>query len=255
MEDENTKQNELRDFIEQLEAMDVSYTNAKEVFDKVMAYNIPISSQIKELQAFHNEEKAKMDELLANKTYKDAMEDKQSNVPREIYESVEKMWSYVKQMNTWITLLMKLFRTASTKFANALSRVKDLDIEKEALIRFSDVQKREHEFHEKIIQESIERLEKEFDKLRDEFDIFKDSSVKLRDSVLSNIINEQNKIMKVITDSVEYKKMNSPKFKVEEVKFEEIERKAKNEEFEPTEDVEKYRVKKKIQSNDDSIGE
>lgn len=251
MEDENTKQNELRDFIEQLEAMDISYANAKEVFDKVMAYNIPISSQIKELQAFHNEEKAKMDELLNNKIYKDSMEDKQSNVPREIYECVEKMWGYVKQMNTWITLLMKLFRTASTKFANALSRVKDLDIEKESLIRFSDVQKREHEFHEKIIQESIERLEKEFDKLRNEFDIFKDSSVKLRDSVLSNIINEQNKIMKGITDSTEFKKMNSPRNKFEEVKFEEVEKNTKNSGFESTDDVEKYRVQKKNQNDDD----
>jgi hypothetical protein len=219
-----------------------------------MAYNTPIASQVKNLQAFHTEEQNKFNDLMANKANKEAMEDKQSNVPREIYECVWNMWSYLKQMNTWITLLMRMFRTASQKFAKALSKVRDLDIEKESLNRFSDVQKREQEFHEKVVQDALKRVEKEMDRLRDDHNRFKVDAVHFSNGVLGKYV--EDKIMTEVRKDLDQLKIQkaSPSMATQTPPTtpSQEDTNSTDDTEEKDDDVEtKYRSKKKSKKGDD----
>ena len=252
---EQNKENELRTFIDRLKKENITYGNFRRIFDDLITHKNTISIQVRNLHELYDRESQELQELLEQREIQSIMEDKNSNVPREVYEKKKKMEDYMSTINLWITLLVEMLNISVRKFATALEGVKDMDIEKEALNRFSEIQRREHEFHEQVIKNEINQMREALREFRREFNRLGFETQQYQKLIIAEYVSNEiiKKAMDFMREKYEpfYKKqkinINEDDLFADDNKSQEEPKVSKKIEEEPDDDddPDKYLVKKK----------
>ena len=160
MDQEGTYANQVKSILEELNQASISIGNCKKYFDKIRNTEQIITAQIENNKTDYNDQMARFKDMTGKQSFKDGYD--QGIVSAKLYDHVKDMNKTLQDTYGWRSLQKELNSLFLDKVMEIVGETKALDIERDALNRFSAMQKQEHQFLSELMQKRYQVLEDKF---------------------------------------------------------------------------------------------
>lgn len=237
----------IRDTIEDINDAKITHTNFKVYSDKTKNKCEVMESHIQNFMDKFDDINKKLNLKLEDKKLKEYIEEEEF-VPKDIFDISTMKCDAMEEAFSWMTVENELLFMMFMKLTNAISAVKSMDIEREVLSNFKEVQKENNEMIKTLLIDKQRMIEEKFDTIKDSVD---SKFEMLAQTVVDPLIRVLNRVSNESVKELSYSKepIKTPTM-IKEEKIEEV--KKGNDII--IEKMRKKDIEKKIEIPDENIG-
>lgn len=152
----------IRNIIEQLKTKSIGHGNYKKFVEAIRQRDLMLQTSMSNTLNSLDNYRSELDSALEHPQVKTMMEEEKI-VPISIFDSYSKMYKAADEILIFRTLQAQMYKILCKKLANALGEIKSLDIEREALSRFSDMHDQHHKFTADLLNNKLKVVEEQLD--------------------------------------------------------------------------------------------
>lgn len=160
MEGEQSYRTQVQTILEEIRSANITLGNFKKYLDKVNSTEQVILAQIENNKTEYQDMMRQYTEMLNKQSFKDGYDG--GIVSKDMFDLQKQMNQKIQATYGWKSIQLELKSVLLDKMSDVLFETKVLDIERDALNRFNEMTKNEHDFFKSIMDGRFKLLEDKF---------------------------------------------------------------------------------------------
>ena len=183
--------NTVKSFIEKMDKTKMDFSNYKDLHKELMITKTIIDAQMENDYSEFEHHKEMHDSEVSKDSIQASITDEM--MPTVLYKHMLEAYRYMKRLLSWSLFLNSMMTKSSEKSHVLLENVNSLEIERDALTRFNEIQKQNNDFMKDTITNMLQNFgEKQL--------LIHDKILKLQSDVLSSILKSNGDILEKISE-------------------------------------------------------